>query len=166
MGESGDPGNEKSGGRRAIQYAAYRLGKLYLQGEQVPKDVPRAVEYLSSSRPELGNQYAQYTLGKLYLAGEDVAQDREQAYSWFRQAAAAGKRVRPVPPGPLRTTTAPPQRYSSGCHQSCSTTWARSFGTTPCRRRPAAADAERTAGARQETPGRSRSLMGHRAGRP
>ena len=39
------------------QYAAYRLGKLYLQGEQVPKDVPRAVEYLTTAA-ELGNQYA------------------------------------------------------------------------------------------------------------
>ena len=55
----------------------------------MPKDVPRAVEYLTTAA-ELGNQYAQYTLGKLYLAGEDVEQDREQAYSWFRQAAVQG----------------------------------------------------------------------------
>lgn len=29
--------------------AAYRLGKLYLQGELVPKDVPKALEYLTAS---------------------------------------------------------------------------------------------------------------------
>ena len=71
------------------QYAAYRLGKLYLQGQQVPKDVPRALEYLTVSA-ERGNQYAQYTLGKLYLMGDEVKQDREQAYGWLCEAAAQG----------------------------------------------------------------------------
>ena len=67
-------------------YAAYQLGKLYLQGEQVQKDVAKTLEYLSQSA-EQGNQYAQYTLGKLYLMGEEVAQDREQAYSWLWESA-------------------------------------------------------------------------------
>lgn len=70
-------------------YAAYQLGKLYLQGERVPKDVTKALEYLTQSS-EQGNQYAQYTLGKLYLMGEEVAQDREQAYSWLWESAAQG----------------------------------------------------------------------------
>ena len=69
-------------------YATYRLGKLYLRGEQVPKDVPRAREYLAASA-EQGNQCAQYALGKLYLMG-DVKQDRKQAYRWFCEAAAQG----------------------------------------------------------------------------
>ena len=70
-------------------WAAYRLGKLYLGGKDVPKDVPRAVDYLTDSA-EQGNQYAQYTLGKLYLAGQDVQQDRGRAWQWFSQSASQG----------------------------------------------------------------------------
>lgn len=70
-------------------HAAYRLGKLYLQGEQVPKDVPKALEYLTASAKE-GSPFAQYTLGKLYLMGKDVEQDREEAYRWFEMSAGRG----------------------------------------------------------------------------
>ena len=70
-------------------WAAYRLGKLYLQGEIVPKDVPRAVKYLTASA-EQGNQYAQYTLGKLYLTGQDVPQNWETAWAWFYESAEQG----------------------------------------------------------------------------
>lgn len=70
-------------------WAAYRLGKLYLEGKNVPKDTAKAVEYLTDAAQE-GNQYAQYTLGKLYLTGEDVTRDREQAYSWFWESASQG----------------------------------------------------------------------------
>ncbi len=69
--------------------AAYRLGKLYLQGELVPKDVPKALEYLTASAGQ-GSPFAQYTLGKLYLMGKDVEQDREKAYRWFEMAAEQG----------------------------------------------------------------------------
>ena len=70
-------------------YAAYRLGRMYLEGTDVPKDTAKAVEYLTNAAQE-GNQYAQYTLGKLYLAGADVGQDREQAYRWFWESASQG----------------------------------------------------------------------------
>ena len=69
--------------------AAYRLGKLYLEGKDVPKDVPKAVDYLTFSA-EQGNQYAQYTLGKLYLTGQGVKQDREQAWTYFYESAEQG----------------------------------------------------------------------------
>ena len=69
--------------------AAYRLGKLYLEGKDVPKDVPKAVAYLTDSA-EHGNQYAQYVLGKLYLAGQDVRQDRGRAWEYFCQSASQG----------------------------------------------------------------------------
>ena len=69
--------------------AAYRLGKVYLQGGDVPKDVPKAVEYLTDSA-EQGNQYAQYALGKLYLTGQDVKQDRERAWAYFYDSAEQG----------------------------------------------------------------------------
>lgn len=69
--------------------AAYRLGKLYLQGELVSKDVPKALEYLTASAGQ-GSPFAQYILGKLYLMGEEVEQDREKAYRWFEMAAEQG----------------------------------------------------------------------------
>ena len=69
--------------------AAYRLGKLYLEGRDVPKDVPKAVAYLTDSA-EHGNQYAQYALGKLYLTGQNVKQDRERAWAYFYESAEQG----------------------------------------------------------------------------
>ena len=90
--EARDPGEGirwlKKAAQNGSHYAAYRLGKLYLQGEAVPKDAPRAVEYLTAA--EAGNQYAQYVLGKLYLAGQEVPQDRETAWTWFCESASQG----------------------------------------------------------------------------
>lgn len=80
QGKAADHGN---------QFARYRLGKIYLTGESVPKDVQKALEYLTASA-EQGNQFAQYTLGKLYLLGRDVKQDREQAKEWLTRSAAQG----------------------------------------------------------------------------
>ena len=71
--------------RNRNDYAAYRLGKEYLKGEVVDRDMSKAEEYLTQSA-ETGNQYAQYALGKLYLD----RQDREQAHYWFSQSAAQG----------------------------------------------------------------------------
>ena len=65
------------------------MGKLYLEGKDVPKDVPKAVAYLTDSA-EQRNQYAQYTLGKLYLTGQDVKQDWEQAWTYFYESAEQG----------------------------------------------------------------------------
>ena len=69
--------------------AACQLGKLYLQGELVSKDVPKALEYLTASARQ-GSPFAQYILGKLYLMGKDVEQDREKAYRWFEMSAEQG----------------------------------------------------------------------------
>lgn len=71
------------------QFAQYRLGKIYLPGEFVPKDVEKALAYLTASADQ-GNQFAQYALGKLYLFGRDVPPDREQAREWLIRAAAQG----------------------------------------------------------------------------
>ena len=43
------------------QYAQYTLGKLYLLGRDVPKDMELAVKYLTQSAAQ-GNIYAQYFL--------------------------------------------------------------------------------------------------------
>ena len=68
------------------QFACYQLGKLYLVGAGVPKDVSRAVEYFTDAA-EQDNPQAQYILGKLYLLGRDVDQDKEMAAQWFSAAA-------------------------------------------------------------------------------
>lgn len=71
------------------QITQYHLGKLYLQGEVISKDITKAVEYLTAAA-EQGHQYAQYALGKLYLTGDEVMQDKEQAAYWLTQSAAQG----------------------------------------------------------------------------
>lgn len=64
------------------QFAAYRLGKLYLAGEELPKNTELALHYLKMAA-DTENQYAQYALGKVYLIGKDVQQDKELAYDYF-----------------------------------------------------------------------------------
>ena len=71
------------------QFAAYRLGKLYLAGEELPKNTELALHYLKMAA-DTGNQYAQYTLGKVYLIGKDVQQDKELAYDYFLKSAEQG----------------------------------------------------------------------------
>ena len=73
------------------QTVQYHLGKLYLQGEMVPPNISKAVEYLTVAA-EQGNQYAQYALGKLYLTGDEIIQDKEQAAYWLTQSAVQGNR--------------------------------------------------------------------------
>jgi len=70
-------------------YAQYRLGKVYLSGEQTEKDVETALSYLRRAA-ERGNQWAQYAVGKLLLLGEDVERDIEQAVQYLSMAAAQG----------------------------------------------------------------------------
>ena len=71
------------------QYAQYRLGKMCLLGDGVPKDIERGVRLLSDSANQ-GNQYAQYVLGKLYLQGKEAGKDQEAAEYWLTQSAAQG----------------------------------------------------------------------------
>ena len=70
-------------------YAAYQLGRLYLAGEDVPKDVEAAVRWLTASA-EQGNQYAQYALGKLYFYNGDVPGDKEKSLYWLFLSAQQG----------------------------------------------------------------------------
>lgn len=67
----------------------YRLGKLLLQGNEIPKDAKDAVRWLTESADQ-GNQYAQYALGKIYLLGKDVPKDFEAARIWFQRSADQG----------------------------------------------------------------------------
>lgn len=71
------------------QFAQYRLGKLLLQGEDVPRDIKTAIHWLTAAA-EQGNQYAQYALGKLYLLGKEIPKDRTSATKWFQLAVDQG----------------------------------------------------------------------------
>ena len=69
--------------------AQYHLGKLLLQGNEIPKDAKNAVRWLTESA-EQGNQYAQYALGTIYLLGKDAPKDFRTARMWFQRSADQG----------------------------------------------------------------------------
>lgn len=47
-------------------FAAYKLGRMYLKGDEVTQDKDKAEHYLKMAS-DAGNEYAQYLLAKLYL---------------------------------------------------------------------------------------------------
>ncbi len=65
----------------------YRLGKAFLNGINVDKDINKAIEHFEKAA-ELENEYAQYRLGKLYLEGKEVDQDLDKAIEYLEKAAA------------------------------------------------------------------------------
>ena len=69
--------------------AAYRLGRLYLEGGLVKKNVGMAMNWFNKAA-DMGNQYAQYALGKLYLLGEDVPRDEKLGLEYLHRAADQG----------------------------------------------------------------------------
>lgn len=83
------PADSVEAAEQGNQFEQYKLGKLYLAGEDVPKDIAKAVRFLTASA-EQDNQYAQYALGKLYLLGRDIPQDKESALRWLERSAAQG----------------------------------------------------------------------------
>ena len=88
--------------RKAVEYltksakqgytvAKYMLGKLYLRGEDVPKQMLHALHWLESAVQD-DNQYAEYLLGKTFLNGEDMERDTERAESLLRRSAEQGNK--------------------------------------------------------------------------
>lgn len=71
--------------------AKYRLGKMFLQGKDVPKNVDYALRWLEESASE-GNEFAEYLLGKTYLKGEDVEQDLPRAEDLLKKSSAQGNK--------------------------------------------------------------------------
>ncbi len=73
-----------------MKYVQYRLGSLYLLGEDVPQDLEEAIRWLELSADQ-GNQYAQYALGKLFLYGQPgMPRDKEKAVLFLEASAAQG----------------------------------------------------------------------------
>ena len=71
--------------------AKYRLGKMFLRGDEVAKNVDYALRWLEESISE-GNQYSEYLLGKTYLKGEDVEQDLLRGEDLLRRSSAQGNK--------------------------------------------------------------------------
>ena len=71
--------------------AKYRLGKMFLRGDEVPQDVDYALRWLEESVAE-GNEYAEYLLGKTLLKGELVEQDTSRGENLLRRSADQGNR--------------------------------------------------------------------------
>lgn len=69
--------------------AAYLLGKLFLVGKLVTKDISQAVRYLIISTED-NNQWASYQLGKLFLQGIEMPKDTEKAIKYLTHSAEEG----------------------------------------------------------------------------
>ena len=65
--------------------AKYRLGKMFLPGDEVAKNVDYALRWLEEAVAE-GNPFAEYLLGKTYLKGEDVERDLLRAEELLRRS--------------------------------------------------------------------------------
>lgn len=72
-----------------ITVAKYKLGKMFLNGDGVEKDIPKAIEWLKQAAME-ENEFAECALGRLYLKGEEVEKDLPLAMAYLRSAAAKG----------------------------------------------------------------------------
>lgn len=71
--------------------AKYRLGKMFLQGKDVLKNVDYALRWLEESVSE-GNEFAEYLLGKTHLKGEDLEQNLIRAEDLLRKSSAQGNK--------------------------------------------------------------------------
>lgn len=70
--------------------AQYGMGVCYLEGEDIPQDLPEAAAWFRKSADQ-GNIEAQASLAEMYLTGEGVPKDLVQACLWFRLAGQAEK---------------------------------------------------------------------------
>ncbi len=74
-----------------ITVAKYKLGKMFLSGDGVEKDIPKAVEWLKQAALE-ENGFAEYALGRLYLKGEAVEKDAITAEKYLLKSASRGNK--------------------------------------------------------------------------
>ena len=68
------------------RYAAYTLGKAYLDGTLLMQNIPEAIRLLTFSA-DRGFPTAQYVMGKLFYKGEIMPQDIENALQYLESAA-------------------------------------------------------------------------------
>ncbi len=63
-------------------YLCYKVGRMYLDGSGIEKNIEKGIEYLEMS----DSPFASYTIGSLYYRGEEVEQDFETAYDYFNKS--------------------------------------------------------------------------------
>ena len=69
--------------------AVYLLGKHFLEGKVVAKNIVQAIHYFETSN-EYGNPWASYQLGKLYLQGKEIPKNIEKAIQYLTSSAEVG----------------------------------------------------------------------------
>jgi TPR repeat protein len=69
--------------------AQYEMGRMYSQGDWMPKDKQKAVYWYQKAAKQ-GSAEAQYNLGMMYYQGDGVTQDFQTAFKWFKKAAEQG----------------------------------------------------------------------------
>lgn len=69
--------------------AYYFLGRMYVEGAGVEKDVDQGVKYIMKSA-ELGFPDAMFYLGNQFYWGNQLEQDYEKAFEYLKSAAEAG----------------------------------------------------------------------------
>ena len=74
-----------------ITVAKYKLGKMFLNGDGVEKNIPKAVDWLKQAAVE-ENEFAEYTLGRLFLKGEEVEKDIFAAEEYLLKSASRGNK--------------------------------------------------------------------------
>lgn len=74
---------------RGYDPALVKMAQYMINGEKVPKDIGRAIEYLKIADKH-NNEFAQYMLGRLFLFGKDVEKDKEAALEYLTKSAVQG----------------------------------------------------------------------------
>ena len=74
---------------QGLAQAQCNLGRMYDNGEGVPKDATEAVSWFRKAA-EKGNPQAQFELGVAYANGEGVVKDEAEAIRWYLKAAEQG----------------------------------------------------------------------------
>ena len=74
-----------------ITVAKYKLGKMFLNGDGVEKNIPKAIEWLKQAALE-ENEFAEYALGGLYLQGNEIEKDTISAEDYLLNAASRGNK--------------------------------------------------------------------------
>ena len=74
-----------------ITVAKYKLGKIFLNGDGVEKDIEKAVEWLKQAALE-ENEFIEYALGRIYLKGEEIGKDTISAEDYLLKSASRGNK--------------------------------------------------------------------------
>jgi TPR repeat protein len=87
--EQFDPERMRKAAEQGHVDAQIYLGWMYANGQGVPKDAAKAVEWYRRAA-EQGHAAAQNHLGRTYATGRGVPKDEAKAVEWYRRAAEQG----------------------------------------------------------------------------